>query len=125
MSLHQTKLINKLYKKFELRCKSKTYKTPMLPGSGVIRVKEESELLSEMDQHLYRSGVGTLLYLIKHSRPDICNGVRELSKVMDRGNSAHFEEMLRVVDENGDGAIGIDEFLKAKLKMENEHEIKK
>ena len=50
-----------------------------------------------MDQHLYRSGVGTLLYLIKHSRPDICNGVRELSKVMDRGNSAHFEEMLRVV----------------------------
>ena len=31
----------------------------------------------------YRSEVGTLLYFTKHSSPDICNQVRELSKTMD------------------------------------------
>ena len=31
----------------------------------------------------YRSGVRILLYLTKHSLPDICNPVRELSKTMD------------------------------------------
>ena len=31
------------------------------------------------DHETYRSGVGTLLYLTKHSRPDICNPVRDLS----------------------------------------------
>lgn len=30
-----------------------------------------------------------LLYLIKYSRPDIPNAVRELSKVMDMPNEAH------------------------------------
>ena len=31
----------------------------------------------------YSSGVGTLLYLTMHSRPDICNPAGELSKTMD------------------------------------------
>ena len=37
---------------------------------------------------MYRSGVGTLLYLTKHSRPDITNPVRELSKSMDGASMA-------------------------------------
>lgn len=35
-------------------------------------------------------------------------------------NNDVFEEMLRTVDEDGDGAIGVDEFMKAKAKIENE-----
>ena len=38
-----------------------------------------------------------LLYLVKHSRPDISNAVRELSKVLDGPSEAAFKEMLRVV----------------------------
>ena len=35
------------------------------------RPKEGDELLSQEQQKLYRSGVGMLLYLVKHSRPDM------------------------------------------------------
>ena len=38
-----------------------------------------------------------LLYLVKHSRPDIANPVRELSKVLDGATEEAFKEMLRVI----------------------------
>ena len=43
------------------------------------------------------SGVGTLHYLTKHSRPDICNPVRELSKTMDAPAPVHLKEMYKVI----------------------------
>ena len=46
---------------------------------------------------MYRSGVGMLLYLVKHSRPDIANCVRELSKVLHGSTEASYKEMLRVI----------------------------
>ena len=49
------------------------------------------------EHETYRSGVGTLLYLTKHSRPDICNPVRELSKTMDAPAPAHLKEMYKVI----------------------------
>ena len=36
-----------------------------------------------------------LLYLIKYSRPDISNAVRELSKAMDMPNEAHWKALIR------------------------------
>ena len=45
----------------------------------------------------YRSGVGTLLYLTKHSRPDISNPVRELLKTMDALAPAHLKEMYKLI----------------------------
>ena len=38
-----------------------------------------------------------LLYLVKHSRPDLSNSVRELAKVMDGAAKAHWKDMLRVI----------------------------
>ena len=38
-----------------------------------------------------------LLYLTKHSRPDICNPVRELSKTMDAPVPVHLKEMYKVI----------------------------
>jgi hypothetical protein len=35
--------------------------------------------------------------LVKHSRPDISNSVRELSKVADGATEAHFKALLRTV----------------------------
>ena len=42
--------------------------------------------------------MGTLLYLTKHSRPDITNPVRELFKSMDGASMAHVTEMYRVIN---------------------------
>jgi hypothetical protein len=38
-----------------------------------------------------------LLYLMKYSRPDIANAVRELSKVLYGSTEASFKEILRVI----------------------------
>ena len=54
--------------------------------------------VDEKTQSMYRSGVGTLLYLTKHSRPDITNHVRELPKTMDGASMAHVTEMYRVIN---------------------------
>jgi hypothetical protein len=38
-----------------------------------------------------------LLYLVKHSRPDISNATRELSKVADGATEAHWKQLLRAI----------------------------
>ena len=38
-----------------------------------------------------------LLYLVKHSRPDIANPVRELSKVLDGATEEAFKEMMCLI----------------------------
>jgi hypothetical protein len=45
----------------------------------------------------YRSGVGMLLHLIKYSRPDLANVVRELSKCMDVASLTAYKEMQIVI----------------------------
>ena len=96
--LGQPHLIKKLNTKFgEMVKKLQTYKTPGTPGVGVVRPEEVDVVITEEDQTLYRSGVGMLLYLVKHSRPDIANVTRELSKSMDRATPAAYKELGRVI----------------------------
>ena len=38
-----------------------------------------------------------LLYLVKHSWPDLSNGTQELSKVMDKAMEGHMKELCRVI----------------------------
>jgi hypothetical protein len=38
-----------------------------------------------------------LLYLVKHSRPDIANAVRELSKVADGATPGHWKALIRLI----------------------------
>ena len=46
---------------------------------------------------MYRSGIGILLYLVKHSCPDLSNPTRELSKAMDKATIAHYKELKQVI----------------------------
>ena len=62
-----------------------------------MRLKEGEEVLSPEEQTLYRCGVGILLYLVKHTRPDLANAKRELSKAMDVTNYLHWKELLCVI----------------------------
>jgi hypothetical protein len=55
--------------------------------------------MSDEDQTMYHSrGVGMfLLYLVKHSHPDISNIGRKLSKSMSGATNAAFKEMKPVI----------------------------
>jgi hypothetical protein len=96
--LGQPHLLANLERKFgkDVHCMRGT-KTPGTPSFGIVRPINENEKISSEKQKLYRSGVGMLLYLVKHSRPDIANAVRELSKVLDGANMAAYKEMHRVI----------------------------
>lgn len=96
--LSQPDLIKKMIEKFKDKIKDmKEYETPAPASSHVVRCTEEEDGLTEDEQKDFRSGVGSLLYLLKHSRPELSNSVRELSKVMDRANKAHEKALYRVI----------------------------
>ena len=97
--LHQPDLIKRLLKSFEKDIKNITreYDTPAGGHFKVVRPKDDEPKLNEEEQTKYRSGVGSLLFLVKHSRPDLANAVRELSKVMDGANTSHMKALLRVI----------------------------
>ena len=94
--IHQPHLIKKLRDKFwDVVNDMPNYATPGTPHQVIIR-KTEAKITPE-EQVVYRSGVGMLLFLVKHSRPDIANAVRELTKVLDGASPAAFKEMKRVI----------------------------
>ena len=53
--------------------------------------------MEAIEQSKYQSGVGMLNYLVKHTRPDLCNAVCELSKVLDKGTTQHLKDMYRTI----------------------------
>jgi Reverse transcriptase (RNA-dependent DNA polymerase) len=73
------------------------YKTPGTPSVGIVRPKDGDDIISEEDQKVYRSAVGTLLQFVKYSRPDIANQVRELAKCMDKANLHAYKELKRLI----------------------------
>ena len=96
--INQPKLIKNLEENFRsLITSEKVYKTPASPRFIVIRPMKDDPVLSLDRQQKYRSGVGMLMYLVKHSRPDIANATRELSKVLDGATEAHWKAMLRII----------------------------
>jgi hypothetical protein len=96
--INQPKLIKNLEENFgNLITTERVYKTPAAPKSIVMRPAPGDVLITLDEQHKYRSGVGMLMYLVKHSRPDIANAVRELTKVLDGATEAHWKAMMRIV----------------------------
>jgi Reverse transcriptase (RNA-dependent DNA polymerase) len=76
--------------KFE---RDRKVKNPAVPGT-VLHPTENK--LSDEDQFTFRSGTGKLLHLMKWSRPEIGNAVRELSHWMTGAGAAHLKAMYRV-----------------------------
>ena len=96
--LGQPSIIKSLEQKFgERAMKERLSLTPGTPRFTARRVEDPEDKVNPQDHEIYRSGVGTLLYLTKHSRPDICNPVRELSKTMDAPAPAHLKEMYKLI----------------------------
>jgi len=57
----------------------------------------DGDVISNEEQKQFRSIIGSLLYLVKLSRPDLNNAVRELSKVMDGATPGQMKELKRVL----------------------------
>ena len=96
--LGQPSIIKSLEQKFgERAIKERLSLTPGTPRFTARRVENPEDKVNQQDHEIYRSGVGTLPYLTKHSRPDICNPVRELSKTMDAPAPAHLKEMYKLI----------------------------
>ena len=51
-------------------------RVPMVKGECVTLLSESDIPMSDGMQRVYRSCIGSLLYIVKHSRPDLCNTVR-------------------------------------------------
>ena len=98
MNIHQPKLLKHLKEEFQkLIGPLKEYKTPAGPKTVTIRPQPKDVLITHEDQSIYRSGVGMLLYLVKHSRPEISNAVREQSKVCNGATQCHWKALMRTI----------------------------
>jgi hypothetical protein len=73
------------------------YSTPGTPRFRIVRPKEDADKIRGELQSKYRSGTGMLLFLVKHSCPDIANVVRELSKCADGATSGAYKELMQVI----------------------------
>ena len=93
--LRQPSIIKSLEQKFGKRAMKE--RLSMTPRFTARRLENEEDKVNAKDHEKYRSGIGTLLYLMKHSRPDISNPVRELSKTMDAPAPAHLKELYKLV----------------------------
>ena len=74
------------------------YKTQGMPNLLNVRPRNDVEKTYMEGSKLFWSRMGMLLYIVKHSRPDIAYAVRELSKVIDSANKAAILEMHHVLN---------------------------
>ena len=83
LNIYQSDLTTKVTQVFNKDVKSlMTFNTPDIPHKGIVRNQETDKTISYDIQKRCRSGVVLLLYLVKQSRPELSNTVRELSKFM-------------------------------------------
>jgi hypothetical protein len=75
----------------------RVFKTPTIPGEIIIKTTDKDEIVDKSTHRMFRSGVGMLLYLIKYSRPDIGNAVREIAKVMDGPTELQVKSLYRLI----------------------------
>ena len=73
-----------------------TPRTPAAPGTVLTKSENDTELPPQA-QAEYRKGVGKLLHLMRRSRPEMLNSVRELSKFMQQATWAHMTALYRAM----------------------------
>ena len=96
--LGQPSMVKRFEQRFGKRAmKERLSLTPGTPRFTGRRLENPEDKVNPKKHETYRSGVRTLLYLTKHSRPDICNPVRELSKTMDAPAPVHLKEMYKLI----------------------------
>ena len=94
----QPTIIKSLEQKFGKRAMQERLSlTPGTPRFTAGRLEKPENKVSPQRHETYRSGVGMLLYLTKHNRPDICKPVREMSKTINAPVPEHLKEMYKLI----------------------------
>ncbi|GMF58873.1 unnamed protein product [Phytophthora fragariaefolia] len=96
MMISQRKYIAELIKKYKLG-ECAPVMTPQVPG---LVLESETKLSAEQiaaQPFDFRGIVGPLQYLVRGTRPDIANAVRELSKILSCYNRTHWDAARRVL----------------------------
>ena len=65
------------------------FNTPDTPHQGIVRNQDTDTKIPHDLHQRYKSGVESLLYLVKHSQPKLSNTVHEIYKCMDKANLSH------------------------------------
>ena len=93
ITLDQETYIESVIGKFSMQ-DSNPSKTP---AENNLRLVKASESEALVDERLYRSLVGSLLYIAKQTRPDIVWIVNVLSRFMDKPTNTHWLAAKRVL----------------------------
>ena len=80
----------------EFQLPASEYTSPGEPGK-VLSKADEDQALDKQSQSKFRPGVGKLLHMMRWSRPEIWNAVREVSRRMTIANQDHYKAMLRIM----------------------------
>ena len=87
IKMHQPKFVNKILQKFGMSdCNTK--RIPVDVGTSKMDFSD-SELLNDIDKRQYQELIGSLIYLMSGSRPDISYAVTKLSQYMSAPKLAH------------------------------------
>jgi hypothetical protein len=70
--------------------------TPATPGGALVKA-DTTDCIPADELFKYRSGVGKLLHMMRWSRPEILNAVRELSRYMSGASLAHVKAMQQTM----------------------------
>jgi hypothetical protein len=96
LRLTQPVLLQSFEDEFEIP-NMKIPNTPAVPGQVLRLATSKTAQLDPQMQSKFRSGMGKLLHLMKWSRPDVLNSVRELSRFMTGATAAHLSAMYRLM----------------------------
>ena len=98
LNIYQPHIITKITQGFKENMKSlMTFNIPDTPHKGIVNNQEKYTKISHNLKKRYSSGVGSLLHLLNHSRPELSNTVRELSQFMDKANMSHCLSHIRAI----------------------------
>jgi len=90
--LSQKKYINELLSKFNINGDKPIY-SPSVQGVRLEKNIEQAEL---KDMNLYQQQIGSLMYLMTATRPDIAFSVSNCARFMSNPNKEHFNALNRI-----------------------------
>ena len=71
------------------------FNNPYTPHKGIVNNQEIDTKISYDLQIRYRSGVGQVLNLVKHSEPELSNVVHKLDKFMDKASMGNYKYLMQ------------------------------
>ncbi len=89
--IHQKKYIDRVIKTFKLQ-DTKNTDIPLQPNQKLTKelLTEDDELRNLIDSEKYRQAIGSLIYLLSSTRPDISYTVSVLSRFMQEPRELHW-----------------------------------